>query len=56
MKKTIILAIILSASTAILAGNPDRIGQAGATQLNINGWGRSSGWGWASVSSVKGLE
>ena len=56
MKKTIILAIILSASTAVLAGNPDRIGQAGATQLNINGWGRGSGWGWASVSSVKGLE
>ena len=56
MKKLIILSIILSASTAMFAGNPDRIGQAGATQLNINGWGRSSGWGWASVSSVKGLE
>lgn len=38
------------------AGNPDRIGQAGAMQLNINGWGRTSGWGWAGVSSVSGLE
>ncbi|HBN03000.1 MAG TPA: hypothetical protein DD396_03055 [Bacteroidetes bacterium] len=56
MKKIIILSILLSATTAIMAGNPDRIGQAGATQLNINGWGRSAGWGWASVSSVSGLE
>ncbi len=39
-----------------MAGNSDRIGQAGATQLNINGWGRSSGWGWAAVSSASGLE
>ena len=56
MKKLIILSIILSASTILFAGNPDRIGQAGATQLNINGWGRSSGWGWASVSNASGLE
>jgi len=56
MRKIIILSVILSASTALFAGNPDRIGQAGATQLNINGWGKSSGWGWAAVSSTKGLE
>ena len=24
--------------------------------MNINGWARSSGWGWAAVSSVSGLE
>ncbi len=56
MRKLIVLTTILSISTLLFAGNPDRIGQAGATQLNINGWGRSSGWGWASVSSVSGLE
>ena len=56
MRKIIILSIILSASTALFAGNPDRIGQAGAAQLNINGFGRSSGWGWAAVSSARGLE
>lgn len=39
-----------------MAGNPDRIGQAGATQLNVNGWARNSGWGWAGVSSVTGVE
>ncbi len=38
------------------AGNPDRIGQAGATQLSINGWARSSGMGYASMSSVRGVE
>lgn len=38
------------------AGNPDRGGQASANQLVINGWARSSGIGWASQSSVKGIE
>jgi hypothetical protein len=56
MKKLIILSILVSASAALFAGNPDRIGQAGATQLNINGFGRSSGWGWAAMSGVSGLE
>ncbi len=56
MRKLIILIAILSAAPSLFAGNPDRIGQAGATQLNINGFGRSSGWGWAAVSSVSGLE
>lgn len=56
MRKIIILTAILAFSSSLFAGNPDRIGQAGATQLNINGFGRSSGWGWAAVSSVSGLE
>ena len=56
MKKLYIFILIASGSLSSFAGNPDRIGQAGATQLNINGWGRSSGWGWASVSSAAGLE
>jgi hypothetical protein len=56
MRKIIILTAILSLSASMYAGNSDRIGQAGATQLNINGYGRSSGWGWAAVSSAAGLE
>ncbi len=56
MKKTILIAAITLISSVAISGNPDRIGQAGAMQLNINGWGRSSGWGWASVSSAIGLE
>lgn len=46
----------LAASASIWAGNPDRIGQAGALQLNVNGFGRSAGWGLSGVSSVNGLE
>ncbi|MFM9945894.1 MAG: PorV/PorQ family protein [Bacteroidia bacterium] len=38
------------------AGNPDRGGQASANQLVVNGWARSSGLGWASQSSIKGVE
>lgn len=56
MKKLFIYTMLLASSFTVLADNPDRKGQAGATQLNVNGWGRSSGWGWAAVSSVKGLE
>lgn len=43
-------------STAALAGNPDRGGQASANQLVINGWARSSGLGWSSQSHIKGIE
>jgi hypothetical protein len=38
------------------AGNPDRAGSAGATQLLINPWARSSGWGLANTASVTGVE
>jgi hypothetical protein len=38
------------------AGNPDRAGQAGATELLINPWARSSGWGNANTGSVHGVE
>ncbi len=38
------------------AGNKDRSGQAGADELLINPWARSTGWGGANVSCVKGLE
>lgn len=38
------------------AGNPDRAGSAGATQLLINPWARSSGWGLANTASVRGVE
>jgi hypothetical protein len=56
MRKLSIVVLVALMATTAWAGNPDRIGQAGAMQLNINGWGRTSGWGWASVSNVYGLE
>lgn len=38
------------------AGNPDRIGEAGATQLLINPWARSSGWADAFTAGITGIE
>ncbi len=38
------------------AGNEDRAGSAGATELLINPWARSSSWGSAGTSSINGLE
>lgn len=38
------------------AGNGDRAGQAGASELLINPWARSSGWGGCNVASVRGVE
>lgn len=46
---------ILIAGT-VFAGNSDRAGQAGGTQLLINPFVRSSGWGSANSASVMGLE
>jgi len=49
------LAVILI-SPAVFAGNEQRAGSAGASELLINPWARSSGWGDANVGSVQGLE
>jgi hypothetical protein len=38
------------------AGNKDRSGQAGASELLINPWARSTGWGNAGMSNIKGME
>ncbi len=46
---------ILSSSSAF-AGNEDRAGSAGSTELNVNPWARSAGWGSAGLSSINGLE
>ncbi len=46
---------LLSAST-VLAGNPDRSGSAGATQLLINPFARSAGWSLANTASLRGVE
>ncbi len=50
-----VLTVNLIVSTAF-AGNKQRAGQAGAAELLINPWARSSGFGNANVASVTGLE
>lgn len=57
MKKIYIAILtIFIVSQSSYAGNPDRLGQAGALQLNVNGWARTAGMGWAGVSTATGLE
>lgn len=48
-------AMLLMAPAA-QAGNDNRRGTAGATELLINPWARSAGWGSASVANVRGID
>ncbi|MBK7212956.1 MAG: PorV/PorQ family protein [Bacteroidales bacterium] len=50
-----LMAIILVPALSF-AGNKDRSGQAGASELLINPWARSSGWGGVNISNCYGLE
>jgi hypothetical protein len=52
----VIIGTALFFSQNTLAGNDNISGQAGATELLINPWARSSGWGGANSGSVHGLE
>lgn len=54
--KTAILACALGLSVQAFAGNKDRTGQAGATELLINPWAQSTGVFGLNGSCVKGLE
>lgn len=38
------------------AGNPNRAGSAGGTQLLVNPWARSNGWSMANTARMKGVE
>jgi hypothetical protein len=40
----------------VQAGNPDRAGSAGATQLLINPFARSAGWNLANSATLRGVE
>ena len=53
----IILSLVLSGMmSAAFAGNKERIGQAGANELLINPWTRSTGFGGANSAFVDGVE
>jgi hypothetical protein len=62
MKRRVISITMLAISAMMIcsissyAGNEQRAGQAGASELLINPWARSSGWGGANTASCKGLE
>ena len=52
----ILTSLMVIPSLNLQAGNEDRAGSAGSTELLVNPWTRSSGWGDAGVSSIIGLE
>ncbi len=54
--KKITLFLILLLNFGLYAGNEDRVGSAGASELLINPWSRSSATGDAGVASINGLE
>lgn len=57
MKKILIVIVAFALSSpSVFAGNKDRAGQAGAYELLINPWARSSGWHGLNTSNVRGLE
>lgn len=53
--QVLVLIVSLHAND-LIAGNEQRSGQAGATELLINPWARSSGWGGVNTASVSGIE
>lgn len=50
------LVCVLGLSIQAAAGNKDRTGQAGATELLVNPWGQSTGFFYQNTATVKGLE
>ena len=56
IKATAVVALLAISFTQIFGGNPQRAGQAGASELLINPWARTSGWGGANIAGVRGLE
>lgn len=50
------LTVAVVACLAAYAGNPDRRGEAGAYELIMNGWARSSGFWGMNSANVRGLE
>jgi len=51
-----LIALIVLPIQYSFGGNKDRSGQAGATELLINPWAKTSGWGNAGSATVTGLE
>jgi len=51
-----LFAVLLMSVSVSRAGNEDRVGQAGSTELLINPFARSSGWAGSNTSMVRGLE
>jgi len=56
MVQRIALGLALLTATSVYAGNEDRVGSAGASNLLVNPWARSSALADAAYANVNGLE
>ena len=56
VKAIVFIAIMILPFQDSLAGNEQRAGQAGASELLINPWARTSGWAGANIAGVRGVE
>jgi hypothetical protein len=56
MRNIIIAFAVILVTAPVYGGNPDRTGQAGASELLINPWAQSSGWYGLNISSIRGVE
>lgn len=56
--KTLVLTVTLTiiAGFAAIAGNKDRVGQAGAYELLVNPWAKSNGLNSANIANTRGIE
>lgn len=50
------ISVMVLNTTSLVAGNKDRSGEAGASELLINPWARSSGWGGVNTANSRGIE
>lgn len=55
-KLSLIFTFFIGMSSVIIAGNPDRQGEAGAAELLLNPWARSAGLHTMNTSSITGIE
>lgn len=51
-----LVAILIISPSVLVAGNKDRTGEAGASELLLNPWASSSGWGNCNTAAVRGIE
>lgn len=56
IKSLVLVGAALVVGFSANAGNEDRVGSAGASQLLINPWARSAAFGDAGIANVNGLE
>lgn len=57
MKRLLMVCLtVVIATQGLFAGNPDRAGQAGASELLVNPWSRSLGWNNVNYSNIRGIE